>query len=435
MRHVVLEGLPATGKSEVLEILSRFYPQQVAVFPEIVKQVAVREGIDVFRERARLTAAILEELPRRRHAVEEALAKGRLCLEESHLGVHLAYSLALGDQTFVSAYPRVRDALPRPDLYLRLEAPIEVSLLRQQERGTPSFEVGKDVLERMTEHLFTWHVENKSHLVPLDADRPSSEVLADLERALGLAYAAAGPAISPTFDLLLLLGRPASGKSEFIDFMHKCPGDRRAARYHIGRLRVIDDFPLLWEKFEEDDLWERLGHGRRYSRRADGNYVVSNDAIWPFLVARAGDQAASLLSACATPSRETVLLEFSRGGASAYADALRGLPPDLLARAAILYVSVTFAESRRRNVARYDQARASGILTHSVPEDEMFRTYAHDDWSLLAVDPEGFLDLGVLRVPYATLANEPESIDPDVLDQRYKDALGRLFALWQANRR
>ena len=434
MRHVVLEGLPATGKSEALDILSRFYPQQVAVLPEIVKQVAIRERIDVFRQRARLTKAILRELPHRREAIEEALARGALCLEESHLGVHLAYSLALGDRTFVSAYARMRDALPRPDLYLRLEAPIEVSLLRQRERGTPTSQVGRDVLEKMSAHLLAWHVGNKSRLLPIDADRPASEVLADLELALELTYTAPGPSLPPILDLLLLLGRPASGKSEFIDFMQKCPAERRAARYHVGRLQVVDDFPLLWEKFEEDDLWERLGHGRRYSRRAGGNYVVSNDAIWPFLIARIGERAKRHPSTRAAPPRETVILEFSRGGESAYADALRGLPPDLLARSAILYVSVTFEESLRRNLARYDAARASGILTHSVPEDEMIRTYARDDWPKLASGSQGFLDLDGLRVPYVTLQNEPESTDPDVLDRRYGDALGRLFALWQGNR-
>jgi thymidylate kinase len=91
MRYVVFEGLPAAGKSEVLELLARFYPERLRVFPEIVKEVATREGIDLFAERNRLTQAILAALPRRREEIEEALALGELCLEESHLGVHFAY--------------------------------------------------------------------------------------------------------------------------------------------------------------------------------------------------------------------------------------------------------------------------------------------------------------------------------------------------------
>ncbi|MEA1870712.1 MAG: hypothetical protein U9N00_00755, partial [Candidatus Bipolaricaulota bacterium] len=94
MRYVVFEGLPAVGKSETLALLARFYPERVRVLPELVKEVVTREKIDLFSERERLTEAILAEIPRRKEEVEAILAKGQLCLEESHLGVHLAYAHA-----------------------------------------------------------------------------------------------------------------------------------------------------------------------------------------------------------------------------------------------------------------------------------------------------------------------------------------------------
>jgi len=127
MRYVVIEGLPALGKSEALALLARFYPERVAVFPELVKEVAEREKIDIFAERERLTAALIAALPRRQAAIEAAIAAGKLCLEESHLGVHLAYAQALGDTGFVEAYDEIEDSLLSPDLYIRLAAPIEVS--------------------------------------------------------------------------------------------------------------------------------------------------------------------------------------------------------------------------------------------------------------------------------------------------------------------
>ncbi|MDD5647016.1 MAG: hypothetical protein PHW86_07585, partial [Candidatus Bipolaricaulis sp.] len=90
-RHIAVEGLPAVGKTETLALLARFYPRSVRVVPELVKDVVEAEGIDLFRERDRLTDALRRAVPERTRRVNEILAAGYLCLEESHLGVHAAY--------------------------------------------------------------------------------------------------------------------------------------------------------------------------------------------------------------------------------------------------------------------------------------------------------------------------------------------------------
>ena len=75
-----------------------------------------------------------------------------------------------------------------------------------------------------------------------------------------------------TFDHLFLFGLPASGKSEFIDFMKKQSPQTLEEDYHLGLFEEMDDFVWLWEKFLEDDLWERVGKGRLFSVRDGENY-------------------------------------------------------------------------------------------------------------------------------------------------------------------
>ncbi|MDD5264574.1 MAG: hypothetical protein PHU43_07030 [Candidatus Bipolaricaulis sp.] len=428
VRHVVVEGLPAVGKTEALALLARFYPQSVRVLPELVKEVVETEGIDLFRERDRLTDALRRAIPHRARRIREILAAGYLCLEESHLGVHCAYSRTFGDSSFVGAYDDLEAHLPKPDLYLRLDLPIETSIARQAARGTPQYAIGAPELKHFLDELAAWHDARHTQLVTIDADRSAAAVVESMERALDLDYSPEFAAAATTLDVLLLLGRPASGKSEFIDFVSRLPADERASSYHLGPLEVIDDFPILWQKFEEDDAWERLGRPRLHSKRADGNYAVTDDGIWEFLIDRINASAAEKLARRANSAR-TLLIEFSRGGARGYADAFATLSDAILSRAAALYVSVSFDESWRRNLARYDERRRSGILTHSVPREEMERTYGVDDWSRLAPDASGLLDVRGHRIPYVTMGNEPESTDPRVLGTRYAHALGLAFAL------
>ena len=429
MKHIVFEGLPALGKSETLELLARFYPERVAVLPELVKEVAEREGIDILTERRRLTDAIVAALPDRRKAIEEIVSSGRICLEESHLGVHYAYAKALGDDGFTEAYPAVEKALPAPDLFLRFVAPTDISVIRQKGRNTPEYFIGKETLERMLSHLDAWHIERKTPLVAIDADRPPSEFIEEVERIIGLRYIPRRQSVKGVFPILLLLGRPASGKSEFIDFMKKTPLPERAARYHIGALRVLDDFPILWEKFLEDDIWEHLGRGRLFSRPTGPNYAVADPVIWAFLIEKLNRAAEAALGSLG--DGDTLLIEFSRGGKDGYRRALSLLSPEITRRASILYVDVSFEESWRRNTARYDEARRDSILTHSVPREELEKTYGTDDWKELTDGPTGIIRLDGERIPYATMKNEPEAKDPAVLGPRYLGSLEPLYELWK----
>ncbi|MBU0595090.1 hypothetical protein KJ567_00185, partial [Candidatus Bipolaricaulota bacterium] len=330
MRYVVIEGLPAAGKSEVLELLARFYPERVRVFPELVKEIVLNLDLDLFVDRAQLAEAIHAALPGRQAAIREALDAGFLCLEESHLGVHYAYAVALGDDTFGKAHAEPSPAAPRPDAVLRLDIPVSRSLVRQAARGTTRFDIDEAGLTSMLSELDRWHHDHGITPIRVEADRPAHAVVKELERMLDLTYGASHDVLDQTLDVLLLLGRPASGKSEFIDFLTRCPVDERAKIYHIAPFHVLDDFPILWEKFEEDDVWEELGHGRLHSKRCNGNYAVNDDDLWPFLIEKINTGAATWLQAPRSLQHRTLIVEFSRGGPSGYADALARLSPRIV---------------------------------------------------------------------------------------------------------
>ncbi|MCK5586698.1 hypothetical protein KAJ02_11570 [Candidatus Bipolaricaulota bacterium] len=153
--------------------------------------------------------------------------------------------------------------------------------------------------------------------------------------------------------------------------------------------------------------------------------------MWGFLIEQINQRVLNSPNFLNMVGRKTLIIEFSRGGSSGYLAALERLSPEILRRAAALYVSVSFEESWRRNIARYDEKTRDGTLTHSVPREEMERTYGSDDWHTLTEGIIGTLRVGDIDVPYATMNNEPESKVPDVLSERYRAALGPLYALWR----
>jgi hypothetical protein len=236
------------------------------------------------------------------------------------------------------------------------------------------------------------------------------------------------------FQHLLVLGRPACGKSEFIDFLKRCSPDMRASRLHIGRFEEVDDFPWLWEKFQEDALWEKAGYERLYTQE----YMPGNPGMAPkgaklfdWCMHKFNDVIASQYLSQPDFYREsTLLVEFSRGRANGFGRALGMLSPQILERAAIFYISVSREESWRRNVARYQEKLKHSILAHMVPPETYDYFYDTNDWDELTGGRwSGRLSLSGINVPFVSMNNEPESTDPAVLEDRYAAALGRL---WQA---
>jgi hypothetical protein len=233
------------------------------------------------------------------------------------------------------------------------------------------------------------------------------------------------------FEHLFVLGRPAGGKSEFIDFMKRCQADERAATFGIGRFEEIDDFPWLWDACVEDDRRESRGEPRLVSERTAEGYNITKPKFRGGLVDQFNAAIAQkYLANPAFYADGTLLIEFARGVDDGFRESLERFDPAILRRGAILYIKVSFDESFRRNSSRYKPGQEESILFHKVPDRDMLGFFRDNDWAAITGDaPDGWLDLRGVGVPFVSMVNEPESTDPLVLRERYAHALGRLLEL------
>jgi hypothetical protein len=235
------------------------------------------------------------------------------------------------------------------------------------------------------------------------------------------------------FEHLFVLGRPAGGKSEFIDFMKRLPDEERAHRFGIGRFEEVDDFPWLWQACLDDDAREAAGESRLVSERTPEGYNITRPKFRGSLVERFNEAvAARYLSKPAFYLDGTLLIEFARGRDDGFRESLQRFRPEILSRAAIFYIQVSFEESFRRNNARYRPGQEESILFHKVPDRDMLGFFRENDWQAMTGGaPHGYVELAGVSVPFVSMNNEPESTDPAVLRERYAAALGQLRALYR----
>ena len=235
------------------------------------------------------------------------------------------------------------------------------------------------------------------------------------------------------FDILILIGRPASGKSEIIDFLTQLPDQTRRERFHIGQFEVLDDFPILWAWFEEDDiLSKKFGLPRLHSD--EERYFKFNE-LWHVLIERLSlGYAKKIRDDLSYHEHTTALIEFARGSEhGGYTEALPHLSTEILRCAGILYVRVPFEESLRKNRRRFNPHRPDSILEHGMTDDKMRRLYGEDDWPTLAADESGYLNTRGQHVPYIVFPNEDDVTTgkPQELEERLGSVLGKLWELYQ----
>lgn len=203
------------------------------------------------------------------------------------------------------------------------------------------------------------------------------------------------------------MGRPASGKSEIIDYLGKLDPDQRRSRFHLGELEVVDDFPMLWAWFEEDKLLAEMGIPPLHT---GGDGYFKEDYLWDLLIRRLClEYKKRKTEDPSLHEGSTVIIEFSRGSEhGGYRRAFEQMSVDVLEAAAVLYLQVSFEESLRKNHKRFNPEAPHSILEHSLPEAKMKRLYGIDDWSELSRSDSRFLLLKDLKIPYSVFENEAD---------------------------
>jgi hypothetical protein len=233
------------------------------------------------------------------------------------------------------------------------------------------------------------------------------------------------------FPILIMVARPAAGKSEIIHFLNSVSDAERRSRFHLGELRVFDDFPMLWAWFEEDDLLENAFGRQRLHTTSDGYFTEAD--FWHVLIRRLSLEYDKWHRDPHEGS--TAVIEFSRGAEhGGYRSAFPHLTDSVLSQAACCYVKVSYQESLRKNRTRFDPSRPDSILQHSLSDDKMERLYGDDDWEAFVADDPGYLHVRDHRVPYVVLENEDDvttNAGP-ALAERLEACLGRLWGLWKA---
>jgi len=230
------------------------------------------------------------------------------------------------------------------------------------------------------------------------------------------------------FPILIITGRPAAGKSEVIDFLKKADARERLERYHIADFEELDDFVYVWETFEIDDMLTKHGKPRIWT---DEKYWFKEQFVWNLYIERINLEYRKKLARDPNyHGKKTILIEFARGGDTGIFEALSYLHEDILRRAALMYIRVSYEESVRKNHRRARKGQEDSILFHSLPDEKMDFYYKTNDWEKLEKKDPNFIDVRGFKVPYAVFENEPEkTLDPKLIGNELERVAKKLWEM------
>jgi hypothetical protein len=238
---------------------------------------------------------------------------------------------------------------------------------------------------------------------------------------------------SPVFDVLFLIGRPAAGKSEIIDFLRKTDVTERQRRFRIGDFTEFDDFPMIWSWFEEDKILEDLGKPRLHT---DSEGYFTDSYLWNVLIRRLElDYHKAREDGADFGSSQTAIVEFARGSEhGGFVEAFRNFTPGFLRRGAILYIDVPFEESLRKNRRRFNPKKPHSVLEHGLPDDKLETLYGEVDWDTITDGSTDYVEIRGVRLPYAVFPNADDvTTGPSAeLGPRLEETLSRLWQRLEA---
>ncbi len=233
------------------------------------------------------------------------------------------------------------------------------------------------------------------------------------------------------FKVLFLLARPAAGKSEIMKYLENLPLAERINRFHVGKLLHLDDFPMLWAWFEEDDLLDAMGKPRLHT---DAQGYFKYPYLWDLLIRRIGLEYKKLLRD-ANLQDATVIIEFSRGKEhGGYHSAFQNIDPIMVENAGMLYVDVSWEESLRKNRRRFNPEKPDSLLEHGIPDEKLKHMYYETDWDEITDNSPDYLEISGKKVPYVVFDNEDDLTSK--LDQAFVERLQySLDELWKLTQR
>jgi len=220
-----------------------------------------------------------------------------------------------------------------------------------------------------------------------------------------------------------------------IDYLKKLSDEERRAKLHIAPFIEIDDFIWVWETFEDDNI--RAKHNRPRLNTTPALYFT-DPFIWNLFIEKMNLAFAKKIAR--EPNfldDHTVILEFARGGENGFGEAFSYLSDEILRRAVIVYISVSYAESVRKNQRRARPGLEHSILYHSLSDEKMEYYYRTNDWDKLSSGKnDGAIEIKGHRVPFAVFQNEPEKTDdPAKLGPALEEVFSRLWKLVEHKRK
>lgn len=232
------------------------------------------------------------------------------------------------------------------------------------------------------------------------------------------------------FNTLIFIARPAAGKSEIIDFLLKCDPHNRREIFHIGEMRVLDDFPMLWAWFEEDALLARMGQ-KRIHTDTEGYFIGSH--MWDLLIERLCLEYEKLYKL--TNDNQTIIFEFSRGSEhGGYQRAFEHISEKVLQSGlGIIYINVSWEESLRKNRKRFNPNQPDSILEHSLPDNKLAKLYSDTDWVEISSNNPTHISIKGVHVPYVEFPNEDDVTSEmgEALGNRLREVLDKLWSLYK----